>query len=71
MDGPGSGENLAPKLDELPRRPGIYRFLNARGDTIYVGKAKSLRSRGPVQANFTLKKPYLAIHKIQVLWCDT
>lgn len=45
MDGPGSGENLAPKLDELPRRPGIYRFLNARGDTIYVGKAKSLRSR--------------------------
>ncbi|MGE0173171.1 MAG: exonuclease domain-containing protein [Oligoflexales bacterium] len=29
----------------LPASPGIYRFLNAKSDLLYVGKAKSLRSR--------------------------
>jgi DNA polymerase-3 subunit epsilon len=29
----------------LPRGPGIYRMLNQQGDLLYVGKAKSIRSR--------------------------
>ncbi len=29
----------------LPQAPGVYQFLNAAGETIYVGKAKSLRHR--------------------------
>jgi excinuclease ABC subunit C len=33
------------KLAALPDRPGVYRFLSAAGKVIYVGKAKSLRSR--------------------------
>jgi excinuclease ABC subunit C len=33
------------KLQRLPDRPGVYIYSNAAGDTIYVGKAKSLRSR--------------------------
>jgi excinuclease ABC subunit C len=33
------------RLDRLPQRAGVYRFLNAAGQTIYVGKAKSLRKR--------------------------
>jgi excinuclease ABC subunit C len=41
----GAGPQLASKLEQLPRRPGIYRFVNAAGETLYVGKAKSLRSR--------------------------
>lgn len=32
-------------LDELPGSPGVYLFRDAEGDVIYVGKAKSLRSR--------------------------
>lgn len=28
-----------------PRRPGVYGMLNVRGELIYVGKAKSLRTR--------------------------
>ena len=29
----------------LPRRPGVYLFRDERGEVLYVGKAKSLRSR--------------------------
>ncbi len=29
----------------LPRKPGVYRMIAADGEVLYVGKAKSLRSR--------------------------
>lgn len=29
----------------IPKQPGVYRFLGAEGEILYVGKAKSLRSR--------------------------
>ena len=32
-------------LASLPNRPGVYRMLNAAGETIYVGKAGDLRKR--------------------------
>jgi excinuclease ABC subunit C len=34
-----------PKPGEIPDQPGVYRFSDADGRVIYVGKAKSLRSR--------------------------
>lgn len=34
-----------PKTGEIPTNPGVYRFRDAHGRVIYVGKAKSLRSR--------------------------
>ncbi len=33
------------KLDALPASPGVYLFKDKKGDVVYVGKAKSLRSR--------------------------
>jgi len=33
------------QLARLPAGPGVYRMLNAKGDALYVGKAKSLRKR--------------------------
>ncbi|MFJ5859976.1 excinuclease ABC subunit UvrC [Pseudarthrobacter sp. NPDC092439] len=34
-----------PRTGEIPTNPGVYRFRDAHGRVIYVGKAKSLRSR--------------------------
>jgi excinuclease ABC subunit C len=34
-----------PKTGEIPESPGVYRFRDAAGRVIYVGKAKSLRQR--------------------------
>ena len=35
----------ADRLGELPRGPGVYLFLDAAGQVLYVGKAKDLRRR--------------------------
>lgn len=34
-----------PKTGDTPAKPGVYRFLDDSGRVLYVGKAKSLRSR--------------------------
>ena len=37
--------DLREKIQTLPSDPGVYRFLNAEGTIIYIGKAKNLRKR--------------------------
>jgi len=32
-------------LETMPASPGVYRMLNAKGDPLYVGKAKNLKKR--------------------------
>ena len=34
-----------PQTGEIPTQPGVYRFLDAGGRVLYVGKAKNLRTR--------------------------
>src|SRR5438477_2909148 len=36
---------LKEQIARLPEQPGVYLYFNADGDTIYVGKARSLRDR--------------------------
>ena len=33
------------KINKLPNNPGVYLFKNQEGKFIYIGKAKSLRTR--------------------------
>jgi excinuclease ABC subunit C len=37
--------DLKDQLGRLPEQPGVYLWVNATGETIYVGKARSLRDR--------------------------
>jgi excinuclease ABC subunit C len=38
-------EQIEAQLKRVPAKPGVYLFRDARGDVLYVGKAKSLRPR--------------------------
>ena len=44
-------KNLLNKLSNLPTKPGIYQFKNRQGELLYIGKARSLKSR--VQSYFS------------------
>ena len=55
--------NLEQKLKEIPTSPGVYLHKDATGKILYIGKAKSLRSRvrqyfqagGPVRFGYDIK----------------
>src|ERR671913_181325 len=38
-------QNLKSQIAHLPEQPGVYLFANEDGETIYIGKARSLRDR--------------------------
>src|ERR687888_2093355 len=38
-------QDLKEQIGRLPEQPGVYLWMNAAGETIYVGKARSLRDR--------------------------
>ena len=48
-------KKLQQDIAELPDSPGVYYFLNSRDEIIYIGKAKSLRSR--VKSYFSSTAP--------------
>lgn len=69
--------DLADKLSRIPKRPGVYQHKDVNGKVLYVGKAKSLRSR--VNSYFhssrhldgRLKIMVSKIHDVEVIITDT
>ena len=59
-------ERIAYYLKTLPDGPGVYRMINAKGDALYVGKAKSLKKR---VASYT--KPAGQSYRIQRMISET
>ena len=65
------------KVKTFPQTPGVYLMKDARGDTIYIGKAKNLRSRASSyflkEAAENLRTCELVQHirDIEYILCDT
>jgi excinuclease ABC subunit C len=53
--------DLRKRIAQSPTSPGVYRWLDKKGDVLYIGKAKSLRNR---------LKSYLQKEKKQSPWKD-
>ena len=45
MAGHDNIPTLAEQVSRVPTQPGCYLWKDAKGDVIYVGKAKNLRAR--------------------------
>ena len=45
MSGSDQSSQIETIVKNLPGQPGVYKMLDSRGEVIYVGKAKNLRSR--------------------------
>lgn len=67
---------IEPKLKALPDAPGVYRFLSASGQVLYVGKSKHLRNRVrsyfvPSQKWEKVQEMLPFIDDLEVTICDT
>ncbi|MBN1836714.1 MAG: excinuclease ABC subunit C [Spirochaetales bacterium] len=60
LEGDLPGPELQDKAANLPDEPGVYLFKGARGEILYVGKAKSLRRR--VRTYFTTSRDVKTRH---------
>lgn len=68
---------LEAKLKSIPSGPGVYLYKDASGETIYVGKAKSLRNRVrtyfQLSAEFDVRKDQMmdSIEDVEFIMTDT
>jgi excinuclease ABC subunit C len=63
-------------LRALPAEPGVYRFRDPRGRTLYIGRAVDLRRRvasywGDLRDRAHLRRMVPRIDRVEAVWCDS
>jgi excinuclease ABC subunit C len=63
-------------VNRLPHGPGVYRFRDARGRVLYVGRAVDLRRRvvsywGDLHGRRHLRSMVARIHRVEAVVCDS
>jgi excinuclease ABC subunit C len=68
---PAQAFDASELIASLPKRPGVYRMLNAAGETVYVGKARDLKKRVASYFQKTGHAPRTALMIAQVARVET
>ena len=65
---------MPPAVRHLPHSPGVYRFVDARGRVLYVGRAVDLRRRvasywGDLSDRWHLRGMVSTVRRVQAVVC--
>lgn len=67
---------MLPEVRALPAGPGVYRFRDAQGRALYLGRAADLRRRvasywGDLRDRPHLRRMVPRIARVEAVWCDS